>query len=123
MGYVNGFFLAALFCSTVSLAQSPGRAAERIWIADATIISPEDLTNVTLGSVLIEDGRIVRVERNRRARAPAGSRVVSAKGQFLIPGLIDSHVHLYSVPGVGEGQQLEPAIASAYFEQLPRSYL
>jgi hypothetical protein len=50
--------------------------------------------------------------------------VVSGKGQYLIPGLIDSHVHLASVPGMSfdqnEGKQ---KMIQEYFKQLPRSYL
>ena len=38
--------------------------------------------------MLIEDGRIVSVERRKGTKKPAGATVVSGKGQFLIPGLI-----------------------------------
>src|SRR5215475_8720807 len=91
----------ATFFSIVAFAGSPSKqAAGRIWISKVTIISPENLKNVAVGSVLIEDGRIIRVERTNTARIPSGATVVSGKGQFLIPGLIESHVHLASVPGV-----------------------
>jgi len=96
----------------------------RTWITDATIISPENLDHIGQGSVLIENGRIVSVEQNKRAKKPAGATVVSGKGQFLIPGLIDSHVHLASIPGMsfdppaGKSEMIEE-----YFKQLPRSYL
>lgn len=118
--------LAALFCSIVALAASPpsSQSASRIWITDVTIISPENLEKIAVGSVLIDDGRIVRVERTKHARVPPGATVVSGKGQFLIPGLIDSHVHLASVPGVNaEGHEPQPEVIRQYFEQLPRSYL
>lgn len=101
-----------------------------------TIISPENLTHIGKGNVLIEDGRIVRVERTLKAEKPAGSTVVDGRGQYLIPGLIDSHVHVSSIPGLGmipEQVKLnEPeaksyfqheAMANAYLKQLPRSYL
>src|SRR5689334_12334728 len=88
------------FTATLLLLLAPvARAANRTWITDVTIISPEKLDRVEKGSVLIEDGRIVRVDRGMRAKKPAGAAVVSGKGEYLIPGLIDSHVHLAAVPG------------------------
>lgn len=118
---------AALFCSIAALAVSSPDAG-RIWISDVTIISPENLDNIGVGSVLIEDGKIVRVERGTAAKAPAGSRVISGTGKFLIPGLIDSHVHLASVPGVDEDKlfverKALPEMIRQYYQQLPRSYL
>jgi imidazolonepropionase-like amidohydrolase len=99
------------------------QAAGRTWITDVTLISPENLDHIEKGSVLIENGRIVSVERKKRART-AGATVVSGKGQFLIPGLIDSHVHLASVPGMDVLQPaVKPEMIKAYFKQLPRSYL
>jgi imidazolonepropionase-like amidohydrolase len=88
------------------------------------IVSPESLDHIGNGSVLIEDGRITRVDRNQKAKPPAGATVVSGNGQYLIPGLIDSHVHLASVPGMSfdqsDGKQ---KMVLEYFKQLPRSYL
>jgi imidazolonepropionase-like amidohydrolase len=119
---------SVLFVSVLPVAvvagQTSEQAANRTWITDVTIISPERLDRVRTGSVLIEDGRIVRVERKGGVKKPAGAMVVSGKGQFLIPGLIDSHVHLASVPGAGFDQiGGKSGMIRAYYKQLPRSYL
>jgi len=119
----------ASFLPVAAIAQpAPNQKPDRTWITDVTIISPEKLDHIEKGSVLIENGHIVRVERKTGAKKPAGATVVSGEGQFLIPGLIDSHVHLASVPGMrpevnfgpAEGK---PAWIKEYFKQLPRSYL
>ena len=39
-----------------------------IWIANATIISPENLDHIEKGNVLVQDGRIARVDRTARPR-------------------------------------------------------
>ena len=111
--------------SVVALADSASaQAADRTWIIDVTIVSPENLDHVAKGSVLIENGRIVSVERRKWAKKKTGATVVSGKGQFLIPGLIDSHVHLASVPGMSFTQPAgKPEMIKQYFSQLPRSYL
>ncbi|HEX8361187.1 MAG TPA: CIA30 family protein [Longimicrobium sp.] len=51
-----------------------------------------DGTRVLEGhDVLVENGRIARVGRG--LRAPAGARVIDARGKTLLPGLIDAHTH------------------------------
>lgn len=117
-------FLLGSVCAVAASKPAP----RRTWITDVTIISPESLAHLARGSVLIEDGRIARVDRSASARPPAGATVVSGQGGFLIPGLIDSHVHLASVPGVPFEVNLNPDAAHAamikeYYQQLPRSYL
>jgi imidazolonepropionase-like amidohydrolase len=95
---------AVAFMLLSSVGAFAGSAANhgpsRIWITDVTIISPENLDRIEEGNVLIERGRIISVERRKGTKKPAGATAISGKGQFLIPGLIDSHVHLASIPGV-----------------------
>jgi imidazolonepropionase-like amidohydrolase len=119
---------AIVFVSLVALlaiADSPStQATSRTWITDVTIISPENLDNIGKGNVLVENGHIVSVDRQIGAKAPVGAIVVSGKGQFLVPGLIDSHVHLASVPGMSfDPAERKAEIVKEYFKQLPRSYL
>jgi imidazolonepropionase-like amidohydrolase len=102
------------------------REPDRTWITDVNIISPERLDHIEKGSVLIENGRIVSVERRTRTKKPAAA--FSGEGAFLIPGLIDSHVHLAAIPGmrpeVSFGQaEAQPPMIKEYFKQLPRSYV
>jgi len=117
---------------TFLFAQEAGRT----WISDVTIISPENLDHISIGSVLIENGKIVRVERKVGAKVPEHATVVSGKGQFLIPGLIDSHVHISSIPGMGmvpDQLKIDQPLGKSfpqhetmvddYLKQLPRSYL
>ena len=55
-----------LLSSVAAFAGSASnQAASRIWITDVTIISPENLDHIGEGNVLIEDGRIVSVERKK----------------------------------------------------------
>ena len=115
---------ASLF-AFLAIVDSPSTpAASRTLITDVTIVSPENLDHIEKGNVLIEDGRIVSVERKAGTPKPVGATVVSGKGQFLIPGLIDSHVHLASVPGMSyEQADSKPGMIKEYFRQLPLSYL
>jgi hypothetical protein len=122
------FILALLLSVAAFTDASSNKGTGRTWITDATIISPENLEHIGTGSVLIENGRIIRVDRKGGPKETADATVVSGKGLFLIPGLIDSHVHLASVPGLAPEKYAGPAdeksaMIKKYFEQLPRSYL
>lgn len=114
-----------LLISVLAFADStPKTDPNRIWITDVYLVSPQNLDHIERGSILIEDGRIAKVERNARTTPPVGTTVFSGGGQYLIPGLIDSHVHLASVPGMSfDPNDRKPELVQHYFDQLPRSYL
>jgi imidazolonepropionase-like amidohydrolase len=121
----NSTVVLTLLVSALAFGDSAlKQSANRTWITDVYIVSPEALDHVEKGSVLIEDGRIAKVERSQKAKPPDGVEVISGKGQYLVPGLIDSHVHLASVPGMSlEANQSKREMIREYFQQLPRSYL
>ncbi len=48
-----------------------------------------------VADVLIEDGRIVRIGK---IDAPPTATIVDARGAYVAPGFIDSHVHVFSHP-------------------------
>ncbi|QOY93996.1 amidohydrolase family protein [Massilia sp. UMI-21] len=114
----------ALLAALLALSLVPAAAAEAVWITNVTLVSPEQLDRVEPGSVLVEDGRIAAVHRGKGGRMPPGARRVDGKGYYLLPGLIDSHVHLHAVPGMSLDQaRQERELAQAYAAQLPRSFL
>jgi imidazolonepropionase-like amidohydrolase len=47
-------------------------------------------------TVIVRDGRIATIGDARRIKAPKGAQTVDGTGKFLIPGLTDMHVHLFS---------------------------
>jgi imidazolonepropionase-like amidohydrolase len=116
---MNKLILLAALC-----ASAPAMAGQQTWITNVKLVSPEKLNRIDSGSVLIEDERIVRVERSAKAKPPKGARRVDGHGYYLAPGLIDSHVHLFAVPGMSFEQSARmQGMADAYFAQMPRSYL
>jgi imidazolonepropionase-like amidohydrolase len=49
-------------------------------------------------TIVVENGRVARIESGF-AVAPAGAQVIDLRDRFVLPGLIDSHVHLDSDAG------------------------
>src|SRR5688572_16097338 len=82
-------------------------------------------------SVLIDDGRILEVRPDENAEPFVGSalQTIDLAGRTLLPGLIDTHVHLLVGDGNPEGTNMpqSPEALSAYLaEALParlRTYL
>ena len=77
-------------CSTKSASTAvPTLAITHATVIDATGAPPQLDT-----TVLIERDHITLIGPSRRISLPANTPNVDATGKFLIPGLVDSHVHL-----------------------------
>lgn len=99
----------------------PGQAEERL-IRRVAVVSPERDTDLVNADVLIRDGLIARVSA-QPIEAP-GAEVIDGTGRYLVPGLIDSHVHLDHATGLK--RRYTPDFDRLYREfqqQQPRSYL
>jgi imidazolonepropionase-like amidohydrolase len=91
-------------------------------IEDVTLISPERQGPLEHAAVVIQGGRIAQVGTGIVA-GPHAKRI-DGRGRFLIPGLIDSHVHAASMgPLDDHAISAHPELLEAYRAQLPRSYL
>ena len=114
---------AALEACAAANVQEFALAAGDLWIRDATVISPERDQPLRNAHVVVRAGRIVWV--GGRPRTSDRVTVLDATGRYLIPGLIDGHVHLTSVPpGMSRAQaDAKPDLVVSFTEQLPRSYL
>ncbi len=110
--------LLTAFCALQTGAD--GADAPTTVIRDVTVISPERPAPLEHAYVQIADGRIAAVS----GRPLEGDLKVDGRGKFLIPGLIDSHTHLGSVPGMLSPQRAaHQDITTQANAQEPRSYL
>ena len=62
-------------------------------------------------TIVVENGRVARIDSGFTAPT-AGARVIDLRGSFVLPGLIDAHVHLDSDAG-GDAQFVERLSDSA----------
>ena len=83
-----------IFLLTFALACAIG-AAQPLVIRGAKVFDSEAGGFRDGWTVVIEGDRITGAGEG--ARSPRGAKVIDARGQFLIPGLIDAHVHLTHV--------------------------
>ena len=63
-------------------------------IHNGTVIDGNGGPPISNGAVLVEDNRIVAVDRAGRIGQPDGATSIDARGGTIMPGLIDTHVHV-----------------------------
>lgn len=61
-------------------------------IRNGLIVTMNSAREVIAGDLLFEGGRILKIAR--RIQRPGQTKVIDAKGGFVIPGLIQAHTHL-----------------------------
>src|SRR5262245_20731274 len=77
-----------------------------IVVQGATVITGTGSPAIRNVTVLIENGRVSAVGPRNEVRVPGNAQVVVARGKWVMPGLIDAHVHfsqsggLYTRPDV-----------------------
>lgn len=75
--------------------QRPGEAVAALVIQGGSLFDPVSGTMQPGRTIVVEGERIREVGTPARpAAVPRGARVIDARGKFVIPGLIDAHVHL-----------------------------
>jgi cytosine/adenosine deaminase-related metal-dependent hydrolase len=85
------WFLAAFLSAALALAQQPPVAILHVHVI------PMDRERVLDDqTVVIADGKIEQVGPSSSVKVAASAKKIDGKGKYLIPGLTDAHVHLYS---------------------------
>lgn len=51
-------------------------------------------------TVLIADGKIVSVEAANKIKLPAETNIIDGTGKYVMPGLVDAHVHFFQSGGL-----------------------
>jgi len=93
-----------------------------IVIEDVTVISPERQAPLSHATVVLREGRIAEIGTNITAGPHA--KKIEGHDRFLIPGLIDSHVHAGDISVLDDDSiDAHPELVKAYQQQVPRSYL
>jgi len=96
-----------------------------ILVSNGTIISADSNENIQSfeGYILIESDSIIYSGIDL-PRVDGNYKTIDANGKFVIPGLIDSHVHVgHTITLKDEHYETKPELVKSYKEQLPKSYL
>lgn len=80
-----------LACAMLRLA-----SAASVAIVDTTVVDVAGNHDATHRTVLVDGDRISAIVDANTAHVPAGAVLVDGRGRWLIPGLVDMHVHLFN---------------------------
>ncbi|MBL8267276.1 amidohydrolase family protein [Steroidobacter sp.] len=106
-------FILILLGVTAAVAQA---IAGDIYIRDVTLIDGNGGAARSHMTVVVSGQRIVKIAPAASIRVPAAAEVIDARGQYLIPGLIDTNVHLSVIAGVEELAKYEDRMTDVILE-------
>lgn len=119
-----GSLLIGIAALSSHVVQAQTMATDRTLIQNVHLIGTEKPAS-GLFDVLLENGKIVGIQSATNKSKPQAGRKIDGKRQYLIPGLIDAHVHLDGVPGyISEDNpsRADTAMVQEARKQMPRSY-
>ena len=90
-----------------AVPESRQQPASALVIRNVTLIDGTGRPALQNANVVVEGARITQVT-TQAVTPPAGAQVIEGRGKFLIPGLIDVHVHLRGGSGNGNTQPMTP---------------
>lgn len=93
MSRLSRKYLLPVLLLAVACAEPPATAS--LILDDVTVIDPLTDQVLPAHSVAIDQGRIVGLEPTSRRGSFVAADTIDGVGRFLIPGLIDAHVHLF----------------------------
>jgi cytosine/adenosine deaminase-related metal-dependent hydrolase len=95
VGLLSAFLVVVVGCTTTPTTQ---QGAGQLAIVGVTVVNPErDGSAATMvdATVVISGERIIAVGPRASTSVPAGATRLDGKGKWLIPGMIDGHVHFF----------------------------
>ncbi len=84
--------IALVWWAGAAGAESPPKT---LAIVGATLIDGTGAAPVADSIVVVREGRIVAAGPRASVGVPKSARILNAKGLWLIPGLVDAHVHFF----------------------------
>ena len=91
-----------LFCLLLAsiLAFAGQQQSAIIVIQGATLINGAGNPAIRNSAIVIDGGKIRDIGPRNEVRVPGNAQTVDARGKWVIPGLIDAHVHFSQSGGI-----------------------
>jgi imidazolonepropionase-like amidohydrolase len=72
----------------------------QVLIKNTNVIDVEKKKILAGYDVVALDGKIISVEKGKMYKLPDGTEVIDGTGKYLVPGLVDAHVHFFQSGGL-----------------------
>lgn len=83
---------ALLAAGTVACAQT--------YITHANVLDVTTQKVLTDQTIVIKDANILQVGPSKKISPPKGAHIIDVKGEWVMPGLVDAHVHFFQTGGL-----------------------
>jgi imidazolonepropionase-like amidohydrolase len=104
MGLRNSFYNALFVLNALlfspSLRQSEHVPSAPLVILGGTLIDGTDRAPMKDSIILLSMGKITAVGKQGQIAIPRNAQVINAQGKWIVPGLIDAHVHFFQSGGL-----------------------
>jgi imidazolonepropionase-like amidohydrolase len=92
--------VVVVFLMAAAAAARTQQPSAVVVIQGATVINGTGRAAIRNATIVIENGRIQDIGPRAEVRVPRGAQPINANGKWIIPGLIDAHVHFSQSGGL-----------------------
>ena len=114
------FFLLLSFCLLCKTGFAQPLKGERMVFTGARIFPAPGETPIDQGVVIVADGKITAVGKAGEIAIPTGARVIDCKGQSLVAGFWNSHVHFMEPKWNNAASIPAPQLTSQFQDMLTK---
>ncbi|MGB8194465.1 MAG: amidohydrolase family protein [Chitinophagaceae bacterium] len=75
-------------------------AISQTYITNVNLLDVDKMKLVPGQTVVINNDRITSIGATNKIKTPAGASVIDGTGKYLVPGLVDAHVHFFQSGGM-----------------------
>lgn len=72
----------------------------QLLIKNTNVVDVEKKKILSGQTVLVMDGKISSVDKNKQYKLPEGTTIIEGEGKWLVPGFTDAHVHFFQSGGI-----------------------
>ncbi|MBV2130351.1 amidohydrolase family protein [Arsukibacterium indicum] len=121
---MNKIFSLSVIATLLSLSAGAAVAnssQHTVLYHNATLLNPATEQQLTDGWLLVKDGRIVQMgQQQADGSLPAATKQINLQDQYVMPGLIDVHLHLTAGPARVEMLEGKPVLTMKGHSELTR---
>jgi imidazolonepropionase-like amidohydrolase len=70
------------------------------YLTHASLVDPVTQTTVPDQTIVYKDGKILQVGASTSIRPVKGAKIIDASGRWVMPGMVDAHVHFFQTGGL-----------------------
>ena len=69
-------------------------------IVGGSVVNPDGAPSLKNAVILIKDNKIIQIGKPGKVKIPQDAEIIDIQGKWVIPGLIDSHIHFFQSGGI-----------------------